>query len=250
MFPLMHVKAAVDIAGYFNDDLILGSLLPDVLRLSGCHWGRSHKAANFLKSVLGKCHNITVGSLLHGESPPGADYFSDVSFLNVPWGWAFYTAWRYSPKYLKKILPVGLLPWLLHNMVEAAVDLYIYESWNRDLIDHIADISSWDVSWEEIDILVKKSGLKTKRKLKQAYVDYLSISLKTYGEEKGVFFAIYEILRRKLYRHGFIIDIPSNFFEEFWYKLYVRRSELYYEYVRVSYPYLKETYERWCLGEI
>ncbi|NOZ92543.1 hypothetical protein GM182_03595 [bacterium 3DAC] len=250
MFPLMHVKAVVDIHGTIDDNLILGSLLPDVLRLTGCGWSRSHSAAHFIKNTLGKCHGITIGAMLHGEYPPGVDFYSDVGFKNIPWGWAFYTAWKYTTKHLYYPLPKGLVPWVFHNMVEASVDIYLHEQWDKSLIAHVKDVYSWNVKWDVVEKMIIESGLNLARNLKDAYVDYLTLSLGKYHDRRCFVRSLYEIARRKFYRHGIVMNLPIDLFEEVWYAIYKDREFLYEQYVSVAYDGLKRTYKEWCSGEI
>ncbi len=249
MFPLMHVKASLDIHGALSDELIAGSLLPDVLRLMGCDWGRSHSSALHLARTMGRCHEITIGALLHGENPKGVDFYSDVSFGGVPWGWAFYRAWQFVSGFHLQ-LPKGLLPWVFHNMVEASVDIYLYEEWDRELVSHIRDIYSWDINWDVVEKLIAESGIILRRHLKGAFADYLELSVARYHSGKCFVLSLYEIARRKFYRHGIIFDIPLDTFMAIWYKVYENRKELYDEYVSVSYDGLRNTYKEWCNGAV
>ena len=250
MFPLMHVKAVLDVHGSLDDELILGALLPDVLRLTGCEWSRSHSAAIFIKDTLGRCHSITIGAMLHGEYPQGVDYYSDVGFKDIPWGWAFYTAWKYTSKHLHGKLPKGLVPWVFHNMVEASVDMYVYELWDHALVSHISDVYSWQIDWNVVEHMIVEAGLNLARNLKNAYRDYLTLSLGKYHDKRCFIRSLYEIARRKFYRHGIVMSLPLALFEKVWYAIYKDRKRLFDEYVSVSYDGLKHTYKEWCSGEI
>jgi hypothetical protein len=248
MFPLMHVKAVIDVHGIISDELIVGALLPDVLRLTGCRWDKSHSSALYLKDTLGRCHDITLGALIHGEMPKGIDYVSDVQFSSVSWGWAFYRAWLYVGVY-RFSLPTGLIPWVFHNMIEAAVDMYLFEMWDRRLIKHIEDIYSWNIDWEYVEKRIYLSGLKPRRSIGKAFEDYLGLSLAKYGDDKCFVKSLYEIARRKFYRHGIILDISPDTFRNIWLDIYGDRNLLYQEFVKYAYPVIEVTYKEWCDNE-
>ncbi len=247
MFPLMHIKMVKDITGYLTDELIVGSLLPDVLRLIGCDWSKSHQIAKVIGKTSEKCSDVVIGALLHGEDPPGVDYFSDVSFRGIPWGWAFYRAWNYINKYLYIRVPRGLMPWIFHNMVEASVDMFLYETWKREIISHIVDVYSWKVDWEKLAVMLERNGIFIQRDLKGAYVEYLSLSLSRYVTRKCFIKSLYEITRRKFYRHGISVNLPLALYREIWENIYGDRDMLYDEFVKESYPVIETTYKEWCV---
>ena len=89
MFLLTHAAAAeavlsTKLSPTQKDQLLLGSILPDVAELKWADEKRTHtEGLQFLRSIGKDHHYLSVGVILHGSSPKGLDYYTHNGFYNI-----------------------------------------------------------------------------------------------------------------------------------------------------------------------
>ena len=192
MFPLFHAIHAVK---RFGDvpSVIVGSVLPDVLRYAGWPWHLSHSVDSRLGGVEGL--DLVVEA---AEDHIKVDTVSDASFEGIPIGWAFYRAMDFmGNKVFRRHMAVWV--WALHNVIEGVVEIPI---WKYGVNAHyLKSVFEKYPDWER---LAGALGMSTDE-LKGLYMGYVAFSVSRYSQIERL---LAELVIRKFNRYSISVS-PS-----------------------------------------
>ncbi|NLJ57069.1 MAG: hypothetical protein GX334_08515 [Firmicutes bacterium] len=133
MYPLTHIYFARKALGFLDDAVVLGSVFPDIIVVTGLDWKLSHtRGLKFWQrcSQQGNkaLRNFSLGVITHGIEPKGLDYYSDKQYKDFEKGYCFEKARPLVNSVVKACrLPADDGWWKAHNFIEMGVELYIYE---------------------------------------------------------------------------------------------------------------------------
>lgn len=132
MYPLTHIYFAHKALGFLDDAVVLGSVFPDIIVVTGLDWKLSHtrgwKFWQCFQEGNKDLRNFSLGVVTHGIEPKGLDYYSDKQYKNFEKGYCFEKA----RPLVNNVVEACCLPaadgwWKAHNFIEMGVELYIYE---------------------------------------------------------------------------------------------------------------------------
>lgn len=132
MYPLTHIYFARKALGFLDDAVILGSVFPDIIVITGLDWHLCHTRGWVFWQHFQKedkdLRNFSLGVITHGIEPKGLDYYSDKQYMDFEKGYCFEKARPLVDSVVDACyLPVADGWWKAHNFVEMGVELYIYE---------------------------------------------------------------------------------------------------------------------------
>lgn len=132
MYPLAHLYFAEKVLGRLSEELILGSIFPDVAFFSGFDWHESHSLGQKLRQGFSRDEKGMVlfcqGVISHGINPCGLDYYSDQQYGDYEKGYCYEKARPLINSVVEACnLATGDGWWKAHNFVEMGVELYVFE---------------------------------------------------------------------------------------------------------------------------
>ncbi len=203
MFPLFHVVHAVK--GFDEiPDVVVGSVLPDVLRYAGWPWNLSHSVDERLRSIEG-LELVAEAAQDHIR----VDVVSDASFEGIPIGWAFYRAMGFmGSRVFRRHMAVWV--WALHNVIEGVVEMPIWKCGKgaRYLEETFEEYRDWERLAEALGMSASE--------LKGLYMGYVAFSVSRYSQMEKL---LTEIVIRKFNRYSisvspfFVSDVVQDMLE-------------------------------------
>ncbi|MGI5823606.1 MAG: hypothetical protein ACOX6Z_06635 [Dethiobacteria bacterium] len=132
MYPLTHIYFARKALGFLDDAVVLGSVAPDIIVVTGLEWRFSHtrglKFWQHFQQENKALRHFSLGLITHGIEPKGLDYYSDKQYKDFEKGYCFEKARPLVHSVVKACcLPAEDGWWKAHNFVEMGSELYIYE---------------------------------------------------------------------------------------------------------------------------
>ena len=137
MYPLAHLYFMEQSLAEFSldkldDAIVLGSIFPDLVILSGLDWRTSHSLGMRIWRGLHKSgeeqKHFALGVACHGIEPRGLDYYSDEKYKSFERGYCYEKA---RPLVEDVIEACSITSrdgwWKAHNFIEMGVELYIYK---------------------------------------------------------------------------------------------------------------------------
>lgn len=154
MFPQTHVYFAGIVLDKMNDEVALGSVLPDMVIGSGVSRDISHNSGvelfDFLRPREG-LRDFALANVTHGVTPDGLDYYGDEKNPPFERGYCFEKGRSLVEETIKACnIPPEMGWWKAHNIVEMGIEMRIgasgdygqrlYSAFrNRDLIASISE---------------------------------------------------------------------------------------------------------------
>lgn len=131
MYPQTHVYFAEMVLGCGGDDVVLGSVLPDMLTGSVFDHLEAHTKAMDIFSFLRKEKSLLgfgQAAATHGFVPKGLDYYGDEKYLHFEKGYCFEKARALVEETVAACrIPPEMGWWKAHNIIEMGVELLISE---------------------------------------------------------------------------------------------------------------------------
>lgn len=133
MFPITHVWFGNSVLGELDSQGILGTIFPDMVISGALEYSRTHKSGWELYEYFSTNHpdylNFAKGTVTHGVTPKGLDFFGDECYRNTEKGYCFQKAVPIVREVLHCCnIPETMGLWKAHNFIEMAIELEIHEA--------------------------------------------------------------------------------------------------------------------------
>lgn len=132
MYPLAHLYFAEQALQDLNEEIILGSIFPDVAFFSGFDWHESHSLGQRLWHQFCRQEESMVlfcrGVISHGIEPQGLDYYSDQQYSDYEKGYCYEKARPLVDGVVEACnISSGDGWWKAHNFIEMGTELYVFD---------------------------------------------------------------------------------------------------------------------------